>query len=302
MRAGSPAAKPSTALRPRPQVPRSTRKPGGTLRTGCGPVGCESRTPLSTGSAGFPVKTHHLSPHPPPCPRPDAPAPDRTAARQDHRATRAAGGRGHRRYPDCRDSCQPVIRPVVACTNVTNTQVSDPSAKAADADDDHSEGREGYLRPNHAETPERSTRARPARDTQPTARRPPGALPRRGEPPRLNTSTGQPPGPGPGAWGKRRGPAEVCRTRPGGACSMRGDPPLLPPTWPKSKALIASLRAVDDRGHRGCGDGLRTGRGELFPRPADGDRQSGGRRCTWLLAGDLWTRSIVTDPCISDIG
>ena len=75
---------------------------------------------------------------------------------------------------------------------------------------------------------------------------------------------------------------------------MRGDPPLLPPTWPKPKALIASLRAVDDRGHRGCGDGLRTGRGELFPRPADGDRQSGGRRCTCALAGDLWTRSIVT--------
>ena len=108
-------------------------KPGGILRTGRGPVGCESRTPLSTGSAGFPVKTHHLSPQPPPCPRADAPAPDRTAARQDHRATCAAGGRGHRRYPDCRDSCQPVIRPVLACMNASKAQVSRPLGESGRA-------------------------------------------------------------------------------------------------------------------------------------------------------------------------
>lgn len=282
MRAASPAAKPSTALRRRPQVPRSTRKPGGTLRTGCGPVGCESRTPLSTGSAGFPVKTHHLSPHPPPCPRPDAPAPDRTAARQDHQATRAAGGRGHRRYPDCRDSCQPVIRPVVACTNATNMQVSHPSAKAVGTDDDHSEGREGYLRPNPTETPGRSARARPARDTRPTAHAPswhfgPGEASQRGSTPQQGSLRGRALALG-GSAGAR---LMVCRTRPRRGLLDAGRSPTLPPTWPKPKALIASLRAVDDRGHRGCGGGLRAGRGELFPRPAGGDRRPWGRRCAW---------------------
>ena len=130
-----------------------TQKPGGVLRTGGESAGRGSHTPLSTGPAGFPVKTHPWFAEPPPCPRPPLLAPGRAVGDGTTVLPSSAGGRGVRRYRESRGICQPVIRRVLTCADPEKHQVRAVIDGPPGAGDDHSEGRPHGTRESPAQDP-----------------------------------------------------------------------------------------------------------------------------------------------------
>ena len=119
--------------------------------------------------------------------------------------------------------------------------------------------------------------------------------PRRGEPARLNTSTGQPPGPGPGAWGKRRGPADGL--------------PYPPPKGPARCGAIphfASDLAEAEGPYRLAPSSRRPRSSRVWRRSPGRARRALSASGRWrpsalgpplclAVTGGLWTRSIVID-------